>query len=290
MPTEESPENVARLVELIEEICLEKETVLGTNLASEIKVRFPDLNLKLQFGGLRRFIQDHCSDRVVYVRAQGGDGVYAHLSKAGTKAPSESKPTSTPTAWATFVDPNVHSQLAVEPVSGSLHVYVASGKPEEKLIPVRKISIEEHRVIAKEFVPLIPIASQSPFESALSEDAFWPKWTAAFKTLTDREIYTKWMKWRYEKIVGLFEERLRSAGLSDDAVTSAISELQKSKQVKLASTKSTAAMVSTTPRGSLDYSLLRELAHSVINSMGDGDIRRIWLPLGAVADALQRKK
>jgi hypothetical protein len=206
-------EETASLVSLIVQTCLENETVLGTNLGNAIKVKFPDLNLKLQFGGLRKFIQDYCADQVVYVRAQGGDGVYAHVSKAAGAAP-----TPTSTAWAALVDPNVHSQLAVDRASGTLQIYGSGAVIPEALIRLDKISPEEHRTIAKEFLPLIPTASRSLFESALNEEPFWLKWTAAFRNLADRELSVSWMKWRYEKIVALFEGRLRSASLSDDAV------------------------------------------------------------------------
>lgn len=259
----------------------------------------PDLNLKLQFGGLRKFIQDHCADQVVYVRAQGGDGVYAHRSKVDGGVRTEPSRTQISTAWAALVDPNVHAQLAVEPTSGSLHVYASGAEVQGALIRMDKISLEEHRTIARGFLPLTPVASRSSFESALSEDAFWWKWTAAFKTLADREIYVTWMKWRHEKIIELFEERLRSAKLSDDAAAFAIGELDKSKQAKSASTRSIPATARSRPTGSagdlpdtrfgeLDVPL-RELAHSAIKSMSDGEIRRIWLPLGAVADALRRR-
>ncbi len=300
MPTEEVTSEVALLVELIEQMCLARETVLGTDLGGGIRLRFPDLSMKVRFGSLRRFIQDHCAGRVVYVRAQGGDGVYAHVSKVGTQGPLESRPASAPTAWAAVVDPNVHSQVAVDTVQGSLHVYPAGTECPDKLIPVEKVSLEEHRTIAKEFLPLIPIASRSSFESALSEHTFWPRWTAAFRTLADRQLFTNWMKWRYEKIVAIFKERLRSAGIPEEAAVSAISEFQKSRQVKQAPTKSTSVSMTTRSRVSAgdpsDFrlgppdSLLRELAHLVINSMSDQAIRRIRVPLGAVTDVLQRRK
>jgi hypothetical protein len=287
------------MVKLIEQMCLENETVLGTNLGNAIKVRFPDLNLKLQFGGLRKFIQDYCAGQVVYVRAQGGDGVYAHSSKADSEARREPKPTPASTAWAALVDPNVHTQLAVDPALGSLHVYAAGEDLPEALIRVDKISLEEHRAVAKGFLPQTPVASRNLFEGALSDDEFWRKWTTAFRSLGDREIFENWMKWRYERIIALFEERLRSASLSDAAVAFAVGELRKSKQAKSASTKSALAVATTrfgrsagdlpTDRLGVPDIPLRELAHSAINFMSDGEIRRIWLPLGAVADVLRRK-
>lgn len=295
MPTEE----VASLAKLMEQICLASDTVLGSDLGNAARIRFPDLNLRLQFGGLRKFIQDYCAGQIIYVRAQGGDGVYAHVSKVGCDARAAEIPTSTPTAWATLVDPNVDARLAVDPVLGSVHVCAGNDEIPESLIRVDKISLEDHRAIAKGFLPLTPVASRSSFESALGEDQFWPKWTAAFKTLSDRDVYAGWMNWRHEKLIALFEARLRSANLADDAIAFATSELQKSKQVKSALAKSTPGIGTSRPRGSASYSShsrmgepdarLRELAHSVINSMSDGDIRRIWLPFGAVTDALRRK-
>ena len=292
-------EEVASLVKLVEQMCQENETVLGTNLGNAIRVRFPDLNLKLEFGGLRKFILDYCAGQIVYVRAQGGDGVYALSSKAGSEARPEPRPTPAFTAWAALVDPNVHAQVAVDPASGSLHVCAAGEDPREGLIRLDKISLEEHRAIALGFLPQTPVASRSLFEGALSGDGFWLRWTAAFRTLADPQIFESWMKWRYEGIITLFQERLRLAGLPVDAVACAVGELQKSKRVKSESTKSKATVATTQPGrsagdlpaarlGALDIPL-RELAHSAIDFMSDGEIRRVWLPLGAVADVLRRK-
>jgi hypothetical protein len=255
----------------------------------------------VHFGGLRRFIQDQCTGRVVYVGAKGGDAIYAHVSKLGIQIQLESKSALMPTPWATFVDPNVRGQLAVDPILGSLHVYSAEEQCPQSLVPVDKLSLEEHRIIAKEFLPFIPVASQSSFESALRENAFWPKWRAAFNSLADRELFPHWMKWRCTKIMTIFEQRLRSVGISDQDLVSAItSKFKESKQIKVASTKSTSAMVPTRFRRSVGDSsnsrsgatdvLLRKIAHLAIDSMSDRDIGRIWMPLGALNDALQRNK
>jgi hypothetical protein len=294
-----NPVDTEEVASLIKQMCLENETVLGTELGNAIRVRFPDLNLKLQFGGLRKFIQEYCAGQVVYVRAQGGDGVYAHSSRADSGVRPEPRPPAASTAWAALVDPNVHTQLAVDPASGALHVYADGEALPKDLIHVDKISLEEHRAMAKGFLPQTPAASRSSFEGALSEDAFWWKWMTAFRTLADREIFENWMKWRYARIIALFDERLRSAGLSDDVVAVAIGELRKSKQVKSVSTKGTASIAINRPRGvagdlpntrlGVPDNRLRELAHSAIDLMSDGEIRRIWLPIGALADALRRK-
>src|SRR5207237_9228033 len=55
--------------------------VFGSYLGTQIKHSFPTVDLKMFFGGLRRFITQYCSDEVVWVEKKGGDDVYVHASK-----------------------------------------------------------------------------------------------------------------------------------------------------------------------------------------------------------------
>jgi hypothetical protein len=286
-------EQITALVELIEQKCLQVPEVLGTELGTAIKDRFPGLSLKNEAGGVRKFIQEYCASKVVYVRPKGGDGVYAHVSKLDGTAPLQ--PKRTPFAWAVLVDPNVPAQLAVDPASGALSVYTTGEHAPEAFLQVQKISLAEHRAIAEGFLPSIPDSARSPFEAALADKAFWLKWTTAFRGLVDRSIQISWMQWRQDRIILLFEERLRTGKLSDDAISNAVVELKKSKQAKGASNspatptaiRTTAPIAVRTAVHSPDPQL-RVLAHSALDLMSEAEIRRIWLPLGSVFDAFRR--
>lgn len=296
---------VAEIVEFIEQKCLSADEVLGTEIGTAIKVRFPEINLRVDFGGLRAFVKDHCVDKIVYVRPKGGDGVYAHISKLGAAPPQDPRPVATPqtsrnaSAWAALVDPNVAMQLAADPTSGVLQVFAVGQTIPEVLFHVQKISVEEHRTIAQNFVETIPESSRRPFEDALKEKVFWSKWTTAFQGLPDRSIYVNWMKWRHDQILAMFQERLRSGQFSDTSISTALAELKKSKQIKEAvarpespSTSRTSAQIPSArfikEPSQPAVTQLHALAHSALDLMSEAEVRRIWLPLGAVADACRR--
>ena len=289
---------ISTLVEFVEEMCLRAETVAGADLGSAIRFRFPGLNLKVRFGGLRQFVQEHCGGRVVYVHAKGGDGIYAHVTKAPVEIQSAEGTTPRFTAWASLVDPNIDTHLAIDSASGSLHVLNEGIEVAAPLISVKKLSLEEHRDIAKGFLPELPDVSRKLFEDALIGDGFWRQWTAALKSLSDPSLYHKWIRWRQDGIMQLFDERLRSANLPEGLIPFAMAELQKSKEAQSSSKRnapSAPKRFESNPRDFLsgqsagDLSL-RDLARSSINLMEDADIRRLWLPLGAVADALRSKR
>jgi hypothetical protein len=186
--------------------------------------------------------------------------------------------------------------LAVDSASGVLRVYAATDPAPEALLPVEKLSLEEHRAIAEEFLPKLPESARQPFEAALKEqEAFWPKWTAAFQRLADRSVYIEWMKWRHDRIILLFEERLRTGQLSAKAVSTAVSELRESKQDKGPLNASAVPPIGPVMPATLRTAFhapdaqLRALARSALDLMSEDEIRRIWLPLGAMADACRKK-
>lgn len=78
MPTEatEIADSVIRLVR-------GAGRIRGASLGAAIRQTFPDVDLRQQYGGLRRFIEAHCAEHVVVVDKQGLDDVYAARDAAG---------------------------------------------------------------------------------------------------------------------------------------------------------------------------------------------------------------
>ena len=209
------------------------------------------------------------------------DDVYCHVSKCDKPISVESEHTRATSAWAAFVDPNITLQLAIDPSSGSLHDRTGNAPPKD-LISVPKISVDEHRAIATSFLPKIPAAIRHPFEEALNQKIFWPSWMSAFKRLGDQAVFTNWMTWRYDSIISLFEDKLKALNLAVPVISTALAELKSSKPSKSSS------VAPPKPTSHYPDTQLRALAHSTLDSMDDRDLGRIWLPLGAIADALRR--
>ncbi len=154
---------------------------------------------------------------------------------------------------------------------------------------MQKISVAEQRTIAESFLPNIPDVARQPFEGALAERSFWSKWTMAFRSVADQSIFINWMKWRHDRIMSLFEERLRADNISDAAISTAVAEIKNSKQAKSAPGNTSTQSVPG-PSGRAPDMPLRALAHSALDLMSEAEIRSIWLPFGVVADACRRTR
>jgi len=280
-------ERTRQIASFIEQFCSTRQIADGSSIGLSLRQHFPDLDLKTEYGGLRRFIEQNLRDSVKFVEKKGGDNLFAHVSKsigAVPSVPSLSGRLDRDLPWKALVDPHVTRQLAVDTATGELSVCAAEDQPAQGAIAVSKLSDDEHRVIAKDFIPQLPPDSRARFDSALRETNYWPRWTAALNV--DRDVFRKWLRWRRDRILKLFADRLQPLGLSEEVARRATDAMARLKPAASDTTGDSRGRFEPTPRQH-DRSL-HDLAHAALNGMQEEELRRVWLPFGAVVDALRR--
>jgi hypothetical protein len=287
-------ERTRAIADFIEQCSALHDTIAGSAIGLSLKDRFPDLNIKTEYGGLRRFIQLNLSETVKFIEKKGGDNIFRHISKGTDQLREVQGPPSLSAPdlpWKAFVGPHGQHQLAVDALTGSLSTCRIADQPPEGTVAVPKLTGDEHRSIAKDFLPSLPSESRPTFERALRETNYWQSWNLALKDHPD--VFKEWLRWRREQILRMFGEKLQLLGVPADASMNAINAMGSLKPAlteKPADTdinrdlRAKDPVPPTKPAGRT----LHDLAHAAIDALQEDELRRVWLPLGAVADALRR--
>jgi hypothetical protein len=298
MPTtEELRTAVARIAANVAEI-------LGSQLGLALTTDFPTLNLKVEYGGLRRFLQEHCSDIVVWRGKYHADDLYsptksgepiaaveqqerrasATLSGAATRA----------TAWAAFSNPNIAAKLAVKPSTAELLIISHENEscPDDYRL-IEKLTAEDYRHAAREYSLRVPQEDRAAFDTILDSEIFsWLNWSDALRSYEHGLLFYDWLAWRFNRICELFVDRVKAADVEERLLPVALANFKASKPTRVKSALSPQPQQALSSwRGSgLDLSFVRGVAQHAIAAMSEDDIRRLWLPLGMVLDAIQRPK
>jgi len=290
--TGETPEE--RIAEFIERACLGagKPLVAGSDLGVSIRTLFPGVDIKWEHQGLRKFIEKFCSGQVLFYSKRGCDNLYVHKSRLSqVGAVPQTEGTFGPTPWAAFSNPKIQSRLVVNKASGDLAVIGPDSAIPEGCAEIPKLTEEEYRVIAREFVPQVPQLHSVEIEATIEQPSFWFTFVNQVKKVAGKEAFDNLLVWRLRKIHDFFENRLRSAGVDAGAMVSAREKIktpfprQPAPQVRTARAAS-APFSGRIPPGADS----RELARAAIEFMSENDLRQIWLPLGVVLDAIRNAR
>jgi len=284
---------VDQIKSIISEQAKHSSQITGSVIGLKIRREFPELDMKRTYGGLRKFIEEYCANEVSWVRKNGGDDIYKHISRLSeatniepTSNSSTTEQSNPPDYWKAFSNPNTKEVVVLDINGGQLSLGTADSTLREFQISINKISRDEYKEMAWRFLPQVAEPLKNDFRQVLSLDDFWPHWSALMWKYKHQGIFDEWVKWRNREILSIFETRLRLAEISSDIVAKAIAHLrQRSKKVSpLTSTRTTSAT------RHLPVSQLRKLIHEAVEKMGDEELRRIWLPLGTLADALKNSE
>jgi hypothetical protein len=278
-----------QLKDLIIEKFKEKEEIPGSVIGLQIRRAFPDTDMKRLYGGLKRFIQEYCGDEIVWLRKNGGDDVYGHVATEGkeartSKSSAPQKSEFQDSVWTVFSNPNLERQILLNKETGELIVREPGDSLSEPFVVIEKITREEYREMAWQFLPKLTEPQKNDFRQALSLDNFWPHWSAVLWRHKTDGIFDQWLKWRADQIVNLFEARLARAQIPDNLSSVAVRELKR-KPPKPSSLREPRHIGVKNTRDS--EGRLRLLVHNAIDRMGEEELRRIWLPLGTLADLLK---
>lgn len=266
---------------LIRRVAADAQTP-GASLGVAVKREFPDISLRVQYGGLQNFIDAHCSGQIVAVGRQGHDVVYAR--RACVPDPNLRPPVeqSNETAWRSFSNPHATSLLGIEPATGELRVVEAESELPQGYLRITRLTDEEHKQFAREFRDGVEDTGlREALSQAIDAEPFWPAWVRLLSQHREDGIFQKWMAKRTACIISSFRGRLETLGVSTSGIDSAISQIRPARK----KWRRPDADGLTRRRQEAPPEELRRLLELVVQHLSVDDLRRIRVPLGAVLDA-----
>lgn len=254
--------------------------IRGSSLGSAVQVQFPSVSLKLQYGGLRRFIDEHCSDTVEWRAKQGGDDVFAQRGRAVTLPSSDHAMNESvhPNVWKIFSNPSVDGFLLYHPSSRRIF-RSPNSVPGSELIAISRFTHEEQKQLIAEFVAAKLPQHSVVCKAALDSHDYWGRWFTLMNTLDGGIHRAAWLTTRASHLQQLFESRLRAIDLGEDEIVACKQQLGRQPEIYLPHTEPKAGSPTA-----------REIAARAIAQMSDEQLRAMTFPLGVILDAFSEGK
>lgn len=200
------------------------------------------------------------------------------------------------TFWQTFAYTFTGDRLAVDPVGVELRIVPEASPIQPPFVEVSKASSGEYKRILNEFLARVEPSDLPTFQQAAATANPWPGWAKLTRTFAAGKYLAAWLDHRNASLFKLFRERLQALGMDDAAMTRLANQLLESKRRKARNfqtprgeAKAPSAQWRTLDRvrGPADGGELQRLATLAISEMSPDDLRRLWLPLGALLNALR---
>lgn len=276
-------------------------TVLGSQLAQRLRSKHPELSFA-DHGGLSGLIRQACPDTVSAAGRHGQDVVWSTRANAqrplSALVPAGSQPTvgtHHASLWQAFTHPAADLQLVVRSDQGRLEVLQPGDSVPEGAVVVPKASQPDHRRVAEAFLAQVSPDDQESFKECLASEDYWSCWARETRTKGGGKYYRLWLRFRSERLKALLRERLTELHLSVESVDRCITQLTQERVLKRphvpACGLAGGRMLDQGGqlRSSRTSSHLRDAIIEAVGSLSEEDLRRIWLPVGVVADALRRR-
>ena len=268
--------------------------ITGAQLGARVKDQFPGFDWKKDFGNLHGFIQRQCPDKVVLVSSTP-DHMWALAEVAGDRA--QQIPARIPTsAWQAFVNERITEKIFVSTETGEVSVVPATGAVPAGFVEVPKISHGDHLQLAKEFLGRVEPSDQAQFQGELKKPDYWQRWNTALKFVKGGQYLIAWHEFRVQRICEIYAARLREAGISSEEIVARSVENLRRLRSEAYSQKQRQGSATGKPVPALSYERrrdrqarpLQEIAIEAVRSLSEEELRRLWLPMGVVIDALRR--
>ena len=225
------------------------------------------------------------------IGASGLDPIYGRSDWPDLSA----LPTSTPDralddAWRTWVSPASHLALFIEKASGAVRLAPRSDKPAEGEAIIEPAPTDVHRAAAQGFVdrPGIDPLCREALGAALHDptEGWWPKWQMTIRTQYPA-CALAWTEHRRQELRALLEKRLEEA--TGDAATAqhAYNAITGARARRRMESSASRIQVPSGPRSHRERRDLVDIVRAAIGGMSEGELRHIWLPVGALLDALE---
>jgi len=207
---------------------------------------------------------------------------FVHLSTSAGK---------TITFWAAFTNPNRDNRLALDKATMQLVIVPRGKRIQPPFEDLPKVTLEEHRKIAHEFLAQVDLPDRQYFQQIADAPNSWPQWFWHIRNDGGGKYFNAWLNFRTEALRKTFEERLAKLGLDQTAAAPLIDKLLESKQRKprqsdpsVGFTRSSAPYnrKTTSKQTPTSENEIRRLAIIALSEMTVDELRRLWLPLGAI--------
>jgi hypothetical protein len=266
-------EQTKLILETIREACSTSREVKGSVLGAILKARFPLLNLREVYGGLRKFIAAECANLLRFSHKQGGDDVFTVIDCR--EMPFASDPS---TIWRLFGNPNETGRLYYDVAIATILLGSEDFREDyEGLAPIPRITHEEQKLLIREFaVNAFSGDELSLIEKTLDSVNYWQLASGIFRSSRPSRI-SDFVEFRKSRLLEILRQRLVAAGASEpqaQATCTWVEEKQRS------------------------TSLTSELSHvkgpdrrvilDLVARMSDEELDQLTLPIRMVADMVSR--
>lgn len=265
-------------------------SILGAQLGALITVHFPGVNFRSMYGGLRAFIRQYCSDSVRITEGPSGkDTLYSSPSApAPIVAVTETPPPSeTLSPWRTITVPESPGRLRVNPDSIELAVVSDASPVSPPWVEVPKLTPADHQQLAVSFLSHVEATDREHFSRFTDSAASWRQWYHETRDFGHGKYAKSWSQFRFEGICKLILDRFLGQAIEEPK---AIALLEKLKTLKSNARPPHTVETEFASMNTCNVSQWRQFAHEAIDAMSEHDLRRIWLPMGLVVDAVRRKQ
>jgi hypothetical protein len=286
----------ASIVQLVTEC--PQQSISGSKLFSLLRARHPEFNIPSSgCRNLRSFIRSFVPQITESQQRAGMDVIYVlksanpaetkeqgpHIEPSLTNPRLENLLLNNPRAWKTFASPLSTSRIFVK--SDGSDVVVSSGHFVHiggDWLQINPISADLLLQIAKDFIESVP----ELFRHSLTESIEQPKWWIPFFDLVGSLGFkSRWILFRRRRILDEFVKAVKDRTTSKEARGDDLcsgSRLQ---------SQNIAALFPSEPaqsaQGSSDQKL-RDLVVYAVQHMTASELRRLVIPLGYIADALEK--
>ncbi len=251
--------------------------ILGSDIGQILSREFPGIRMRVDFGGLRAFIERYCSVEVRWHQKHGLDDLYIHQAHAALPSPQPSP--IQPNLWRAFSNPNSQSNVVVH-TDGACTVVPRDSPIPEGGILIDGLTATDYQAMASDFLGDADPATRSLLEPTLTAAPFWPAWSTALRH-AGAETMSRWSAFRHKCVMTEWTTRLKKAGLDDGGIVDWSAQMERSSRIVRTRSRGTA-------KGSVAKSAsnLRRAVVQTIERMSDDELRRLWLPVGFVFDSM----
>ena len=285
MPNESSLDGLARKVVLA---VVEREpTVQGSQLGQALKDAGLRDDVRVRYGTLNRFLQDECKDLLVWETKNGGDDVYRSLvsGKAASAPPPEATPS---TLLRVFTNPSLGQGFVYDGSEGRLRVV-----PAHEGQAISALFYKELREIAERFVAVLEGDERTQLVAVLELEDYWRAWNGAINEPGFETIKDQWVAFRRGEIERRLRERFQAHDVPASVANEMLDQAWQGPKQKSQTRETPPTPPSGTPRlgGSAHLETpLREAVKRAVDRMSEQDLRQLWLPAGALYDALRTRR
>ena len=234
---------------------------------------------------LKAFVREHLAGSID-IHEEGLLVTYRLKSGvARPETPVEAAPPPAPAVQDLFriwKSPSAHLRLVVRRERGDVRGVARDAEIADGEAVLAAPSPERHARLAEEFVAgAVPPELQETFRAKVDarDPLWWRAWDELFQLHDLASLRVAWLKQRRERLTELLRDALAGLGLADEARTRAFEQITASGRVARSGAPAADS-----------HDALRAALVAVIEGLPPEDLRQVWVPAGALFDALTRPR